>query len=132
VNGAGLAMATMDLIQHYGGEPANFLDIGGSSNPDKVTAALKIITGEKRQNGSGGVRAILFNIFGGITRCDDVANGIVASLTASPLSVPLVIRLTGTNEDKARQILADFGLGATTSMDEAVRMVIGKAQEVLA
>jgi succinyl-CoA synthetase beta subunit len=124
VNGAGLAMATMDLIKHYGGEPANFLDIGGSSNPEKVTAALKILTSESR------VRAILFNIFGGITRCDDVANGIVASLKASPLEVPLVIRLTGTNEEQARQILKDFGLGATTSMDEAVRMVIEKAQEV--
>ncbi len=124
VNGAGLAMATMDLIKHYGGEPANFLDIGGSSNPEKVTAALKII------NGDGHVRAILFNIFGGITRCDDVANGIVASLKESPLPVPLVIRLTGTNEEKARQILSDFGLGATTSMDEAVQMVIARAQEV--
>jgi len=124
VNGAGLAMATMDLIKHYGGEPANFLDIGGSSNPEKVTAALKIITTESR------VRAILFNIFGGITRCDDVANGIVASLRQSPLAVPLVIRLTGTNEDKARLILSDFGLGATTSMDEAVQMVIARAQEV--
>ncbi len=124
VNGAGLAMATMDLIKHYGGEPANFLDIGGSSNPEKVTAALKII------NGDGHVRAILFNIFGGITRCDDVANGIVTSLKESPLPVPLVIRLTGTNEEKARQILSDFGLGATTSMDEAVRMVIARAQEV--
>ena len=126
VNGAGLAMATMDLIKHYGGEPANFLDIGGSSNPEKVTAALRIITGDSH------VRAILFNIFGGITRCDDVANGIVASLTAAPLPVPLVIRLTGTNEEKARQILKDFGLGATTSMDEAVRMVIEKSQEVTA
>jgi succinyl-CoA synthetase beta subunit len=126
VNGAGLAMATMDLIKHYGGEPANFLDIGGSSNPEKVTAALRIITGE------GHVRAILFNIFGGITRCDDVANGIVASLKESPLTVPLVIRLTGTNEEKARQILSDFGLGATTSMDEAVQMVIARAQEVTA
>jgi succinyl-CoA synthetase beta subunit len=124
VNGAGLAMATMDLIKHYGGEPANFLDIGGSSNPEKVTAALRIITSESH------VRAILFNIFGGITRCDDVANGIVASLQESPLSVPLVIRLTGTNEDKARQILSGFGLGATTSMDEAVQMVIARAQEV--
>lgn len=124
VNGAGLAMATMDLIKHYGGEPANFLDIGGSSNPEKVTAALRIITGESH------VRAILFNIFGGITRCDDVANGIVASLEESPLSVPLVIRLTGTNEEKARQILSGFGLGATTSMDEAVQMVIARAQEV--
>ena len=124
VNGAGLAMATMDLIKHYGGEPANFLDIGGSSNPEKVTAALKIITTESH------VRAILFNIFGGITRCDDVANGIVASLKSSPLEVPLVIRLTGTNEEKARDILKANGLGATTSMDEAVRMVIEKAQEV--
>jgi len=125
VNGAGLAMATMDLIKHYGGEPANFLDIGGSSNPEKVTAALKIITTD-----GNGVRAILFNIFGGITRCDDVANGIVNTLKQTPLEVPLVIRLTGTNEEKAREILRDFGLGATTSMDEAVQMVIARAQEV--
>ena len=79
VNGAGLSMATMDLVKHYGGEPANFLDIGGSSNPEKVTAAFKIITGDSH------VRAILFNIFGGITRCDDVARGIVQSLASSPL-----------------------------------------------
>ena len=125
VNGAGLAMATMDLIKHYGGEPANFLDIGGSSNPEKVSAALKIITGD-----TAGVRAILFNIFGGITRCDDVANGIVQSLSRSPLTVPLVIRLTGTNEELARKILADHGLSATTSMDEGVRAVIARAQEV--
>jgi succinyl-CoA synthetase beta subunit len=126
VNGAGLAMATMDLVKHYGGEPANFLDIGGSSNPDKVTAALKIITGDSH------VRAILFNIFGGITRCDDVARGIVQSLEASPLSVPLVIRLTGTNEEQARKILSDRGLSATTSMDEGVRTVVARAQEVAA
>ena len=126
VNGAGLAMATMDLIKHYGGEPANFLDIGGSSNPDKVTAALRIITGESR------VRAILFNIFGGITRCDDVARGIVQSLETSPLPVPLVIRLTGTNEELARKILSEHGLAATTSMDEGVRAVIAKAQEAIA
>jgi len=126
VNGAGLAMATMDLVKHYGGEPANFLDIGGSSNPDKVTAAFKIITGDSH------VRAILFNIFGGITRCDDVARGIVQSLEASPLSVPLVIRLTGTNEEQARKILSDRGLSATTSMDEGVRTVVARAQEVAA
>jgi succinyl-CoA synthetase beta subunit len=120
-------MATMDLIKHYGGEPANFLDIGGSSSPEKVTAALDIITGDTH-----GVRAILFNIFGGITRCDDVANGIVQSLKKKPLDVPLVIRLTGTNEDLARQILSENGLGATTQMDEAVRMVIERAQEVTA
>jgi succinyl-CoA synthetase beta subunit len=126
VNGAGLAMATMDLVKHYGGEPANFLDIGGSSNPEKVTAALKIITGDSH------VRAILFNIFGGITRCDDVARGIVQSLEASPLEVPLVIRLTGTNEELARKILSDRGLSATTSMDEGVRTVVARAQEVAA
>ena len=142
VNGAGLAMATMDLIKHYGGEPANFLDIGGSSNPDKVTAALRIVTSEEEraQGATGGgngdepsrVRAILVNIFGGITRCDDVANGIVQSLEAAPLRVPLVIRLTGTNEDLARKILSDHGLSSTTSMDEGVRAVIAKAQEVTA
>jgi succinyl-CoA synthetase beta subunit len=130
VNGAGLAMATMDLIKHYGGEPANFLDIGGSSNPEKVTAALEIITGDARADGGPGVRAILFNIFGGITRCDDVARGIVQSLERSPLAIPLVIRLTGTNEAAARRILADAGLSATTSMDEGVRTVIARAQEV--
>jgi succinyl-CoA synthetase beta subunit len=131
VNGAGLAMATMDLIKHYGGEPANFLDIGGSSNPEKVTAALDIITGDSRdESGKSRVRAILFNIFGGITRCDDVARGIVQSLEANPLGVPLVIRLTGTNEQAARKILADAGLTATTSMDEGVRDVIAKSQEV--
>src|SRR4029077_3112393 len=113
-----------------------FLDIGGASNPEKVTAALRIITGDGGlgggvPRGSGpGVRAILFNIFGGITRCDDVANGVVQSLAQSPLPVPLVIRLTGTNEELARKILAEHGLSATTSMDEAVRMVIEKAQEV--
>ncbi len=131
VNGAGLAMATMDLVKHYGGEPANFLDIGGSSSPEKVTAALRIITGDARDRGGASrVRAILFNIFGGITRCDDVANGIVQSLDQSPLGVPLVIRLTGTNEEQARKILEARGLTATTSMDDGVRTVIARAQEV--
>jgi len=130
VNGAGLAMATMDLVKHYGGEPANFLDIGGSSSPEKVTAALRIITGDARGGAAGSrVRAILFNIFGGITRCDDVANGIVQSLAESPLAVPLVIRLTGTNEELARKILSEHALSATTSMDEGVRTVIARAQE---
>jgi succinyl-CoA synthetase beta subunit len=131
VNGAGLAMATMDLIKHYGGEPANFLDIGGSSNPEKVTAALEIITTDSKDaSGQSRVRAILFNIFGGITRCDDVARGIVQSLEKTPLAVPLVIRLTGTNEIAARKILADAGLTATTSMEEGVREVIARGQEV--
>jgi succinyl-CoA synthetase beta subunit len=134
VNGAGLAMATMDLIKHYGGEPANFLDIGGSSSPEKVTAAFQIITGDvsAKSGRDHRVRALLFNIFGGITRCDDVARGIVQALDAAPLSIPLVIRLTGTNETQAREILAERGLSATTSMDEGVRTVIAKAQEVSA
>jgi succinyl-CoA synthetase beta subunit len=121
VNGAGLAMATMDLVKYYGGEPANFLDIGGSSNPQKVVAALTIITADP------GVRAILFNIFGGITRCDDVANGIVEATRRFPLRVPLVIRLTGTNEAEAVEILSRAGFAALTDMDEAVRQAVARA-----
>ena len=118
VNGAGLAMATMDLVKYYGGEPANFLDIGGSSNPDKVVAALEIITSDP------GVKVILFNIFGGITRCDDVANGIVEAVRRIDIGVPLVIRLTGTNEELAREILAEAGLAAVASMDEVVAQAV--------
>ena len=121
VNGAGLAMATMDLVKYYGGEPANFLDIGGSSNPEKVVAALRIITGDPN------VRAILFNIFGGITRTDDVANGIVTAIKQNPLKVPLVIRLTGTNEEIAVNILKENGLSAMTDMDEAVKKAVALA-----
>ncbi len=122
VNGAGLAMATMDLVKYYGGEPANFLDIGGSSNPQKVVAALRIISADPT------VRAILFNIFGGITRCDDVANGIVQATGQFPLKVPLVIRLTGTNEELAVQILTQAGFAALTDMDEAVKQAVAKAR----
>ena len=118
VNGAGLAMATMDLIKFYGGEPANFLDIGGSSNPEKVVNALRIITADAR------VKVICFNIFGGITRCDDVANGIVAATQRIDIRVPLVIRLTGTNEEKALEILNAAGYSATTSMDEVVQRAV--------
>ena len=118
VNGAGLAMATMDLVKYYGGEPANFLDIGGSSNPEKVVAALEIITSDPH------VRSILFNIFGGITRTDDVANGIVTATKASPLKVPIVIRLTGTNEEVAVKILQDNGFSAMTDMDAAVQRAV--------
>ncbi|HEY3133410.1 MAG TPA: ADP-forming succinate--CoA ligase subunit beta [Gemmatimonadaceae bacterium] len=121
VNGAGLAMATMDLVKYYGGEPANFLDIGGSSNPDKVVAALRIITADPS------VKTILFNIFGGITRTDDVANGIVTAIKQSPLKVPLVIRLTGTNEDIAVKILKENGMSAMTDMDEAVKKAVALA-----
>jgi len=123
VNGAGLAMATMDLVKYYGGEPANFLDIGGSSNPDKVVAALEIITSDPS------VEVILFNIFGGITRCDDVANGIVEATGAIEIEPPLVIRLTGTNEEEALEILEDAGFSAATSMDEVVERAVSMAGE---
>ena len=121
VNGAGLAMATMDLVKYYGGEPANFLDIGGSSNPEKVVAALRIITSDPN------VKTILFNIFGGITRTDDVANGIVTAIRQNPLKVPLVIRLTGTNEEIAVKILKENGMSAMTDMDEAVKKAVALA-----
>ena len=123
VNGAGLAMATMDLVKYYGGDPANFLDIGGSSNPEKVVNALKIITADPS------VRAILFNIFGGITRTDDVANGIKAALEQFPVQVPIVVRLTGTNEQEAVKILRGIGMTALSDMDEAVAQVVKLVRE---
>jgi succinyl-CoA synthetase beta subunit len=122
VNGAGLAMATMDLVKYYGGDPANFLDIGGSSNPEKVVTALKIITADPN------VKAILFNIFGGITRCDDVANGIVAATRQFKVDRPLVIRLTGTNEKEAVKILEGVGMRALTDMDAAVEQAVKLAK----
>jgi succinyl-CoA synthetase beta subunit len=122
VNGAGLAMATMDLVKYYGGEPANFLDIGGSSNPQKVVDALRIITSDPN------VKVILFNIFGGITRCDDVANGIVTATGRTDIGVPIVIRLTGTNEEKAVEILEGAGFAALTDMDAAVERAVNLAK----
>lgn len=118
VNGAGLAMATMDLVKHFGEEPANFLDIGGSSSPEKVLNAMKIILRDPD------VKAILFNIFGGITRCDDVANGIVQAVKQLNPPVPIVVRLTGTNEDKAKKILEEVNLTATSSMVDVVKKAI--------
>jgi succinyl-CoA synthetase beta subunit len=115
VNGAGLAMATMDLVKYYGGEPANFLDIGGSSNPDKVVNALRIITSDPE------VKAILFNIFGGITRTDDVANGIKTALAQFPVKVP--------NEVEAVKILQGIGMKALSDMDQAVQQVVALAKE---
>ena len=123
VNGAGLAMATMDLVKYYGGDPANFLDIGGSSNPEKVVSALRIITSDPN------VKAILFNIFGGITRTDDVANGIVTATRQFKVNVPIVIRLTGTNEKEAFRILEGVGMTALSDMDEAVAKVVALAKE---
>jgi succinyl-CoA synthetase beta subunit len=111
-------MATMDLVQYYGGMPANFLDIGGSSNPEKVVNALNIILDDPN------VKTILFNIFGGITRCDDVAAGIIAATEQLDIGVPIVVRLTGTNEEKAREMLAETNLVGASTMDEAVQKAI--------
>jgi len=118
VNGAGLAMATMDLVKYYGGQPANFLDIGGSSNPEKVVNALDIILGDPE------VKAVLFNIFGGITRCDDVARGIIQATNQLDIKAPIVVRLTGTNEEEARALLAETDLVPAATMDEAVQKAI--------
>ncbi|MCK4352340.1 ADP-forming succinate--CoA ligase subunit beta [candidate division WOR-3 bacterium] len=123
VNGAGLAMATMDLIKRYGGEPANFLDIGGSSSPEKVTNAMDILLRDKN------VKAVFFNIFGGITRCDDVAKGIIEAISKMSISLPIVVRLTGTNESLARDILTlnqvpGTALIPASSMAEGAKKVI--------
>ncbi len=118
VNGAGLAMATMDLIKFYGGEPANFLDIGGSSNPQKVIDAMNILLSDKN------VKAVMINIFGGITRCDDVAKGLIEALNTLKVDIPIVIRLTGTNEEAAHNILKESKLILATSMAEAAQTAI--------
>lgn len=121
VNGAGLAMATMDLIKLFGGQPANFLDVGGSSSPEKVLTALKILTRNEK------LKAILINIFGGITRCDDIAKGILVAREQIELPVPLVIRLIGTNEKEGRAMLEQTGLEAASEMTVAVKKVLEKA-----
>jgi succinyl-CoA synthetase beta subunit len=122
VNGAGLAMGTMDAVNLFGGRPANFMDVGGSSNPEKVLNALKIILRNKD------IKVILINIFGGITRCDDIANGILTALKQIKISVPLVIRLTGTNEKEAKALLTKAGLTTFTSMRQAVNEAVKAAQ----
>lgn len=121
VNGAGLAMATMDIIRHLGGTPANFLDIGGSSNPEKVVHAMELLVSDAN------VKAIFINVFGGITRCDDVANGLVKALEQIKTELPLVVRLTGTNEEEGRKILSDFGISATGDMTEGALKAINLA-----
>ena len=120
VNGAGLAMATMDVIKLYGGEPANFLDVGGGATAEKVTEAFKIML--RNPN----LKAILVNIFGGIMKCDTIAEGVVAASKAVSLEVPLVVRMKGTNEDLGRKILADSGLPIITAnnMAEAAEKVV--------
>jgi succinyl-CoA synthetase beta subunit len=118
VNGAGLAMATMDVIKHFGGEPANFLDIGGGAKSEQVTEALRIVTSDLN------VKVVLINIFGGIVRCDLVAEGVLAALEQLKLDVPVVIRLCGTNEKEARAMLKDSALIAMPTMSEAARKAV--------
>src|SRR3954467_8481613 len=113
VNGAGLAMSTMDIIKFYGGNPANFLDVGGSATEEQVTEAFKLLVADKR------VQAILVNIFGGIARCDVIAQGIISAAKAVEMRVPLVVRLEGTNVEKGKQLLKDSGLALITADDLA-------------
>ncbi len=125
VNGAGLAMATMDMINLYGGTPANFLDIGGSSNPQKVIHAMEYLLNDKN------VKAVLINIFGGITRCDDVAKGLLEAFKQMKVTIPVVIRLSGTNEKEGRELLKDSKeLISADSMADAARKVIEAAKNV--
>jgi succinyl-CoA synthetase beta subunit len=123
VNGAGLAMATMDTIKEYGGTPANFLDIGGGAREDKVEAALRIILSDPN------VKAVMFNIFGGITRGDVVAKGIVKVLEAMKPDVPMVVRLVGTNAEEGRKILEEANLPAAATLDEAAQTAVKLANE---
>ncbi len=118
VNGAGLAMATMDVVKHFGGSPANFLDIGGSSSPQKVVDAMNLLMSDKN------VKVIMINIFGGITRCDDVAKGLVIALDQLKTDIPIVIRLSGTNAEEGLRIIADQNLPIVGSLSEAAREAI--------
>ncbi|MDD4515158.1 ADP-forming succinate--CoA ligase subunit beta [Massilibacteroides sp.] len=125
VNGAGLAMATMDMIKLYGGSPANFLDIGGSSNPQKVINAMKLLLNDKQ------VKVVLINIFGGITRCDDVAKGLITAFEELNTTVPVVVRLTGTNEKEGREMLKGTLLLSAETMSEATQLAVKITQQPL-
>lgn len=118
VNGAGLAMATMDMIKLYGGTPANFLDIGGSSNPNKVIDAMSLLLKDPK------VKVVLINIFGGITRCDDVASGLLTAFQKLKTDIPVIVRLTGTNEKEGREMLRGTRFKVAETMGEATRMAV--------
>ena len=126
VNGAGLAMATMDIIKLYGGNPANFLDVGGSASEEQVTAAFKIILSDNN------VKGILVNIFGGIMHCDIIARGIVSAAKNVALKVPLVVRLEGTNVEQGKEILknSEIELTSADSLAEAAKIITSKVREI--
>jgi succinyl-CoA synthetase beta subunit len=123
-NGAGLTMATMDSILYYGGRPANFLDLGGGASSERVKEAAKLMLTHPR------VKVLLVNIFGGITRCDEVAKGVVEAIKEVGISKPIVVRMLGTNEEEGRRILAEHGISAYSEMDEAVRRAVEIAKQV--
>ncbi len=123
VNGAGLAMATMDVVKYWGGEPANFLDIGGSSNPEKMIKALQIVSSNPK------VKSVLINIFGGITRCDDIATGLVQAIETTGFKLPLSVRLIGTNDESAKEILQKVKLSVYTDMNEAIQSAVKNITE---
>ena len=122
VNGAGLAMTTMDIIKLFGGEPANFLDIGGGASADKVSAALRIILTDPN------VKAVLFNVFGGITRCDEVARGILSALEDVKPKVPMIVRLVGTNAEEGRQLLNNANMITAETLAEAAKKAVAAAK----
>ncbi|CAD7947461.1 unnamed protein product [Amoebophrya sp. A25] len=124
VNGAGLAMATMDLLKLFGGEPANFLDVGGAANEESITAAFKILQADPN------VKSIFINIFGGIMRCDVIANGVVAAINNVGLTKPLIVRLVGTNVEQGKKIIADSGLDVQAFDDftEAAQKAVAMAK----
>ena len=122
VNGAGLAMTTMDIIKLFGGQPANFLDIGGGAGADKVAAALRIILSDPN------VKAVLFNVFGGITRCDEVARGILTAMDEVRLTVPMVIRLVGTNAEEGRQLLSEAKMITAETLADAAQKAVAVAK----
>ena len=124
VNGAGLAMATMDIVKHYGGEPANFLDVGGGATIERVTEAFKIILSDTKVNG------ILVNIFGGIMKCDVIAAGVIEAAHQVELQVPLVVRLEGTNVELGKKLLAESGLNiiAADGMADAARKIVAAVE----
>jgi succinyl-CoA synthetase beta subunit len=125
VNGAGLAMSTMDIIKHFGGEPANFLDVGGGANADQVTAAFKIFLSDAN------VEGILVNIFGGIMKCDTIAEGIIEAAKNVEITVPLVVRLEGTNVELGKKLLEESGLPLTSadSLADAAEKIVNLVKE---